>query len=537
MASARHRRWWCDASSHLESLEDRTLLAAGAPGDFLLSDNFLDAVISVDRETGQRDIISDASIGDGPILQFPRGLAIDSDGNLFVADSPSDSVVRIDIQTGNRFIFSSDSVGIGPGLEIPRGIAISAAGTIFVADGGSSVLGVIAINRAGNRAVVSNAAQGDGPDFVNPQGIAVLDSDSLVVVDRARQAIIRIDLADGDRTILSSSLVGSGPEFDDANGIAVDDDGTIFVANRGANAGLIQVDSVSGNRTLVTSEGPNLDGAFGVAVDRFGSVISSDRTTDSVFRVSLDDGTRIRVSGQNIGSGPQIFSPRLGLVVVPFPSQIDNPPESADSADSNDPPPIDSTIRFAATPASRGLDRANTLAISLTINRQQAFVPLNRLVADSYAQRIVDAADRLRSASSLLRTQLLLIESLVDEGKTTTTMARAGTMSELLETAFDREFEPGEYRIHFFGDSVDFEHGNDGRLSEEHRELIRDFIQRVLQDNGIGGTDRPGANPTDDAENKVKRTAGKDRETSLMDDAWQQWNEIADLLLLRAAAC
>jgi hypothetical protein len=41
---------------------------------------------------------------------FPRGIALEADGNFVVCDQASDTVIRVDPATGNRTIVSSASV-------------------------------------------------------------------------------------------------------------------------------------------------------------------------------------------------------------------------------------------------------------------------------------------------------------------------------------------------------------------------------------------------------------------------------------------
>ena len=119
-----------------------------ADGSLVVVDNGLDAVVRVDPASGDRTIISDADMGDGPGFVAPRGIAVQADGSLVVVDSGLRAVVRVDSTTGERTIISmiiSDpdddmdmGMGDGPGFVAPRGIAVEADGSLVVVDSGLS---------------------------------------------------------------------------------------------------------------------------------------------------------------------------------------------------------------------------------------------------------------------------------------------------------------------------------------------------------------------------------------------------------------
>src|SRR5262249_58465445 len=129
----------------------------------------LAAVVRVDRQTGDRTIVSDASTGGGPQFQAPFDLAVEADGHAVVLDTHV--VLRVDPSSGERTIVSGGSIarGSGPALSQPAGIAVEADGHLLVLE---SALGLRAILRgdppSGDRIIVSDAMTGHGPAFVGP---------------------------------------------------------------------------------------------------------------------------------------------------------------------------------------------------------------------------------------------------------------------------------------------------------------------------------------------------------------------------------
>ena len=133
-------------------------------------------VFEVDPITGDRTIVSSAAVGSGQNLERPEGIAIAANGDLVVADqgpSSVDAVVRIDPTTGNRTVVSKASVGGGPNFSDVRGVAVESTGDILVVD-----IGLEAVLRVdpctGDRTIVSSSAVGNGTDFDQPRGIAIV---------------------------------------------------------------------------------------------------------------------------------------------------------------------------------------------------------------------------------------------------------------------------------------------------------------------------------------------------------------------------
>ena len=222
----------------------------------LVVDSGEDAIFSVDLDNGDRTIISDdddtdnnnAQVGTGPGFDIPNSIALDSSDpanpRLFVVDSSLDAVISVDLNTGNRTVISDDDdefngnaeVGTGIGFNSPRSVTLDDRDpdnlALLVVDSGLDA--VIAVDVAtGNRTVLSddedssngNAEVGSGAEFSSPQSIILdnRDPDNIraLVTDTSLRAIIAVDLTTGDRTVLSddndafnnNAMVGNGLGF------------------------------------------------------------------------------------------------------------------------------------------------------------------------------------------------------------------------------------------------------------------------------------------------------------------------------------
>jgi sugar lactone lactonase YvrE len=185
------------------SLQD---IAVEATGHLVVIDEFLKAILRVDPLTGVRSIVSDEQHGSGPLFgSFLRSVAVEASGHLVVVDGTVTNgrpIIRIHPLTGSRTIVSDASVGSGPSLAVPRGIAIEMTGELLVVD--RVLRAVVRIDPiSGDRRILSDDAIGVGPVFSDPVDITVESTGQIIVLDMGLRAIIRVDAQHGDRAIIS----------------------------------------------------------------------------------------------------------------------------------------------------------------------------------------------------------------------------------------------------------------------------------------------------------------------------------------------
>lgn len=107
--------------------------------------------------------------------------------------------------------------------------------------------------------------------------------------------------------------------------------GDILVADIGpigsgsGSAGILKVDSSTGDRTIVSGfgvgSGPSFSTPFDMAVTPEGDILVTDVLGDSIYRVDPTSGDRTRISGPGVGTGPAFGGPG-GLALWPDHSLI-----------------------------------------------------------------------------------------------------------------------------------------------------------------------------------------------------------------------
>ena len=181
-------------------------IAVEATGHLVVIDEFLKAVLQVDPFTGARSIVSDEQRGSGPLFgPFLRSVVVEASGHLVVVDGTVANgrpIIRIHPLTGGRTIVSDASVGSGPSLVVPRGIAVETSGALLVVD--RALRAVVRIDPvSGDRRVLSDDMIGVGPVFSDPVDITVENTDQIIVLDMGLRAIVRVEAQHGDRAIIS----------------------------------------------------------------------------------------------------------------------------------------------------------------------------------------------------------------------------------------------------------------------------------------------------------------------------------------------
>ena len=164
---------------------------------------------------------------------------------IFAGDFNLDAIFEVDLSTGNRRIYSSAITdtprGDGPPLNNPFGIDISADGLIYVADIGLQA--VVEIDQNGDRRIVSNNdGVGEGIPLGSPWGIQLINEE-IYVGDG--EGVIHVNKVSGNRSLVSAG----GPIF------TMRDlgDGKVAIANIGTING-IEIGDLKGNRTILSNE-------------------------------------------------------------------------------------------------------------------------------------------------------------------------------------------------------------------------------------------------------------------------------------------
>ena len=180
------------------------------------------ALFSVNLETGGRAVVSSASTGTGPDFGTPRFMALRGTSHanrLLITDSGIlDALLSVNLETGDRELLSGSSgvgaqkvlVGAGNDFSDPRGIALDDGNDIaYVADAGSKTVVIVDLT-TGDREELAPPEPprtlAAGPQLINPRSIALDRSTQpprLLVVDDGLNAVMEVSLATGERNTIS----------------------------------------------------------------------------------------------------------------------------------------------------------------------------------------------------------------------------------------------------------------------------------------------------------------------------------------------
>ncbi len=170
---------------------------------------------------------------DGRINQ-PRNIFVDSKGNLYLADTANHVIRRVDTSgilttiagTGGQPGFSGDGdLATAALLNFPTGVALDSQGNIYIADAGNQVIRKVEVT---TNKIATIAGQGGKPGYAgdgqaattaqlnNPIDLMVDNANNLYLVDSGNHVIRKIDnLNDADATKrLITTIAGGSPVTD-----------------------------------------------------------------------------------------------------------------------------------------------------------------------------------------------------------------------------------------------------------------------------------------------------------------------------------
>ena len=190
-------------------------IAIDEDGDRAIVTTSSGRLLSVDLITGQRRTISGGATGSGPVLDWASHPVLDAENERVLVYGETDSdgpvLVWISLETGSRQIAAGDSMGTGPSLANPSGVALEAReGYALVATRNRRTLIRVDLP-SGER---TSLPQQDGGPILEDAGALVMDGENrraFAICDRLK-AVMVVNLAhDGQYEMAVSSLGNEAP--------------------------------------------------------------------------------------------------------------------------------------------------------------------------------------------------------------------------------------------------------------------------------------------------------------------------------------
>ncbi|MEZ5507028.1 MAG: hypothetical protein R3F38_14110 [Gammaproteobacteria bacterium] len=264
------------------------------------------AILAIDLDTGNRVVIASNERGTGVEFSFPRAITLADEvlcSSLLsgathcgiVADAGLRALLLVDLGAGDRVLLSGETLGSGPALSFPLGIALSqdcggSEQCALVLD--LDRLALFRVNlQTGDRVIISDDDTGSGPTFQLPTSVLVLEDCNTflsgadhcaLITDLDARAVLAVDLQTGNRAVVSS---GSSFVANRGNGPALEGPMAMVLANNARCANVINAAS----RCLLVSNAAGELGDAGVLI-----------------AVDIDTGNRGLSLDDNAGNGPAL---------------------------------------------------------------------------------------------------------------------------------------------------------------------------------------------------------------------------------------
>jgi sugar lactone lactonase YvrE len=279
-----------------------------------------DGTITTYAGTGCPGYTGDSAAATAARLNYPTGLATDSQGNLYIADNGNFAIRRVDTngiittiagdQSGRRGYSGDGGPATAALLEGCVAIAFDKYDNMYIADGNTRVRKV---NHYGTISTIAGNGtagySGDGDPattaaLYNPCGIVADTNGNIYIADQQNNVIRRVNKAGTISTFAGNHLNGysgdGGPataaRLNTPGGLTIDGEGCIYLADQGNNrirkinqAGTISTLAGNGSYSYSGNNGPAAAGSFkypsAVCYNSSGNLFVADRNNFAVRQV------------------------------------------------------------------------------------------------------------------------------------------------------------------------------------------------------------------------------------------------------------
>lgn len=183
--------------------------------------------------------------GSGTGIGSPTGIALDSVGNIYVANTSgpptfTSSVLVYAANTSGAAAPSAAIFGSNTGLNFPVGIAVDSNGNILVSNtagsGGNGNIEVFPQNSTGNVAP-GKVIGGPLTGLINPTGITLDSSGNIFVADRTANSVSVFAAAASGNVAPIRVIAGAATTLNNPSDVLIDPSGNLLVTNTAGGGG------------------------------------------------------------------------------------------------------------------------------------------------------------------------------------------------------------------------------------------------------------------------------------------------------------
>lgn len=292
-------------------------IAVGSDGSVYFGDTNNQRVLRVSFDSNGTPTTTTVAGGNGEggaanQLNFPYGIAIDSNNVLYIADKDNHRVQRVTFDgNGDPEPATTFAGGNGPGaaanqLNRPRGVTAAADGTVYIADSDNLRVQRVMFDLNGDPEAATTVAGGNGygaaaNQLILPGGTALDSEGSLFIADIGNHRIQRVTFdSNGNPETATTVAGGNSPgaasnQFNMPADLASDSSGNLYVADL-SNDRVQMVRFADGGATTITVAGGNYQGSADdqldhpndVAIGADGTLYIADSNNSRVQLIKVD---------------------------------------------------------------------------------------------------------------------------------------------------------------------------------------------------------------------------------------------------------
>ncbi|MDD2815965.1 MAG: SMP-30/gluconolactonase/LRE family protein [Thiotrichaceae bacterium] len=305
--------------------------------------------ISTIAGTGTSGYSGNAGLATNATLNYPNGVAVDSNGNVYIADTSNHSIRKIDKTTGNISTiagtgtsgYSGDgAAATSATLNSPNNVAVDSDGNVYIADTSNHRIRKID-KTTGNISTIAGTGtsgySGDGSVAIsatlyNPRGIAVDSSGNIYIGDTSNHCIRK----------LTPNLIAQTISFTPAS-TATYGDSTITLSATGGASGN-PVTFASTTTSVCTVSGTSL-----TIVSAGTCTVTADQAGNASYSAAPQVSKNITVAKKSItaqadnksralgAANPTFTISYTGLINSDSSSAINTPPTASTTATTGSP--------------------------------------------------------------------------------------------------------------------------------------------------------------------------------------------------------